>query len=127
MMNFNLLRDIIKHIRQFYYFKLNLHAQHGVTMYVIIFIMDLPLTVVMLILHLFSLRKSSRLGTYWKNFQMQYFIQKRVKLKNYKMNPKNPCYNFPPDWKMWCPHHKINEFNLQLPGPHCPAIKYMKY
>ena len=33
-MNFNLLRDIIKQIRQFYYFRLNLHAQHAVTMYV---------------------------------------------------------------------------------------------
>ena len=49
MMNFNLLRDIIKQIRQFYYFRLNLHAQHAVTVYVIIFNIPLPLTVVMLI------------------------------------------------------------------------------
>ena len=35
-MNFNLLRDIIKQIRQFYYFRLNLPAQHAVTRYVII-------------------------------------------------------------------------------------------
>ena len=56
MMNFNLLKDIIKQIRQFYYFRLNLYAQHAVTTYVIISIIDLPLTLVMLILHLFSLR-----------------------------------------------------------------------
>ena len=82
MMNFNLLRDIIKQVRQFYYFRLNLHAQHAVTMYVIIFNTPLPLTVVILTLHLFSLRKSSRLGTYWKYFGMQYFIQK----KNYRLS-----------------------------------------
>ena len=33
MMNFNLLGDIIKQIRQFYYLRLNLHAQHAVTRY----------------------------------------------------------------------------------------------
>ena len=64
MLNLNLLGDIIKQIRQFYYFRLNRHAQHAATMYVIISIIDLPLTLVMLILHLFSLRKFSRLGTY---------------------------------------------------------------
>ena len=64
MMNFNLLGDIIKQIRQFYYFRLNLHAQHAVTMYVIISNIALPLTLVMLTLHPFSLLKSSRLGTY---------------------------------------------------------------
>ena len=64
MMNFNSLGDIIKQIRQFYYLRLNLHTQHAVTGYVIISIIVLPLTLVMLILHLLSLRKSSRLGTF---------------------------------------------------------------
>ena len=36
MMNFNLLRDIVKQIRQFYYLKLNLYAQYSVTRYVMI-------------------------------------------------------------------------------------------
>ena len=53
MMNFNLLGDIIKQIRQFYYLRLNLHTQHAVTGYVILSIIVLPLTLVTLILRVF--------------------------------------------------------------------------
>ena len=63
MMNFNLLGDNIKQIRQFYYFRLNLRAQHALTMYVIISIIDLPLTLVMLIFTSLFLEKILRLGT----------------------------------------------------------------
>ena len=52
----------MRQIRQFYYFRLSLYAKHAVTMYIFISIVGLPLTLVMLILHLFSLGKSGVVG-----------------------------------------------------------------
>ena len=85
-MNFNLLRDIIKQIRQFYYFRLNLHAQHAVTMYVMTHYRSPP---DISYADFTSIFLEKILKARYTLEEMRYFTPKRKNGKNYRMNPKN--------------------------------------